>query len=71
MPLYKLRQAHEMSQQHLAELLHVRQAAVSKMERRTDMYVSSLREFIRALGGDLEIMAKFPSGSVKINQFEQ
>jgi len=70
-PLYKLRRAREISQKHLAKLLHVSQAAVSKMERRTDMYVSSLREFIRALGGELEIIAKFPGGKVKTNQFEE
>ena len=39
------------------------------MERRTDMYVSTLRTAIRAMGGDLEIRAIFPEGTVRIDQF--
>jgi hypothetical protein len=35
------------------------------------MYVSTLREFINAMGGELEITARFPDGSVRINQFEE
>jgi len=53
----------------LAETLNVNQAAVSKIERRTDMYISTLRAYIRAMGGDLEIVAKFPDGEVKIVNF--
>ncbi len=69
MPLHELRQAKALSQVKLAESLHVNQAAISKMEHRTDMYISTLREYIRAMGGDLEIVAKFPDGSVKISNF--
>ena len=71
MPLNELRAARKMTQEKLAENLHVRQAAVSKLERRADMYVSTLREFISAMGGELEITARFPEGSVRINQFEE
>ncbi len=70
MPLHELRQAKEMSQVKLAETLHINQAAVSKMERRADMYISTLREYIRGMGGELEILAKFPDGTVKITNFE-
>lgn len=69
MPLHELRQARELSQVKLAAALHVNQAAVSKIERRTDMYISTLREYIRAMGGDLEIVARFPDGEVKISNF--
>lgn len=69
MPLHELRQAKALSQVKLAESLHVNQAAISKMEHRTDMYISTLREYIRAMGGDLEIVANFPDGSVKISNF--
>jgi hypothetical protein len=41
------------------------------MERRADMYVSTLHDFIRAMGGQLEIRAVFPDGEVRINQFEE
>ncbi len=70
MPLQELRQAHQMSQQRLAELLLTKQANVSRIERRTDMYISTLRSYIEAMGGRLEIIAKFPDGEVYINQFE-
>ena len=70
MPLLELRQARNLSQEQLAQTLSVKQPAVSKLEKRTDMYISTLRNFIKAMGGDLEIIAKFPDGSVQINQFE-
>jgi transcriptional regulator with XRE-family HTH domain len=71
MALDELREAREMTQQHLARILNVNQAAVSKMERRTDMYVSTLQQFVRAMGGELKITASFPEGgTVEINQFE-
>ena len=69
MPLHELRQARELSQVKLAQALNVNQAAVSKMEHRTDMYISTLRDYIRAMGGDLDIVARFPDGDVKITNF--
>ena len=71
MPLQELRQARNLSQEQLAHTLSVKQAAVSKIEHRTDMYISTLRNFIKAMGGDLEITAKFPDGIVQINQFKE
>jgi DNA-binding transcriptional regulator YiaG len=71
MPLHELRQAMQMSQDQLARELHVKQANVSKIERRTDMYISTLRSYVQAMGGDLEIIARFSHGSVKIDQFEE
>ena len=70
MPLAELRQARKFSQVKLAELLEIQQPAVAKMERRTDMYISSMRRFIEAMGGQLEIRAHFADGDVLINQFE-
>jgi DNA-binding XRE family transcriptional regulator len=69
MPLDELRAAREMTQENLARVLGVRQATISKMERQTDMYVSTLAKFIEAMGGELEIRAKFREGSVLITQF--
>ena len=69
MPLNELREALNITQEHLADLLKVKQAAVSKMERRTDMYVSTLHHFIKAMGGELNITANFPDGAVEISQF--
>ena len=69
-PLDKFREARAMTQVHLAKILGVNQAAVSKLERRADMYVSTLQSFVRAMGGELKITARFPEGTVEINQFE-
>jgi DNA-binding Xre family transcriptional regulator len=69
MPLEELRVARNITQTHLASLLKITQASVSKMEKRTDMYVSTLRSFVQAMGGDLEIRAIFPEGAVRIEQF--
>ena len=69
MPLYELRQARGLSQKMLAEVLHVQQPSIAKMEKRTDMYISTLRSHIEAMGGELEIVARFPDGAVKISNF--
>jgi transcriptional regulator with XRE-family HTH domain len=69
MALYELRQAREQSQEALALALKVGQPAVAKLERRADMYVSNLRRYIEALGGSLEITARFPEGSVNTTNF--
>ena len=53
----------------LAALLKLKQPEISKIEHRTDMYISTLRGYIRAMGGDLEIVARFPDGEVKIANF--
>ena len=71
MALEELRAALRMTQQELAQTLTVDQSAVSKLEHRTDMYVSTLRRCIAAMGGQLEIRAIFPEGSVRISQFER
>jgi transcriptional regulator with XRE-family HTH domain len=70
MPLNELRSARLLTQESIAKSLGINQAAVSKMERRADMYISTLRDFIAAMGGELEITARFPDGAVKIQQFE-
>jgi DNA-binding transcriptional regulator YiaG len=71
MSLDQLRAARELTQEHLAEVLHIKQASVSKMERRADMYVGTLAKFIEAMGGRLEIRANFPDGAVRITQFSE
>lgn len=69
MDLAQLRAARQLSQAALGEILHVEQPAVAKLEKRTDMYVSTLRRFIEAMGGELEIVARFPDHSVRIRSF--
>ena len=71
MTLAELRQARQLTQATLSDTLHVGQAAVAKMEKRTDMYVGNLRRFVEAMGGELDVIARFPEGSVKIGNFAE
>jgi transcriptional regulator with XRE-family HTH domain len=64
MTLEELRKARSLSQEEIAATLTVGQPAVAKLEKRTDMHVSKLRRYIKALGGTLEITARFPDTSV-------
>lgn len=66
MPFQRLRTARAFTQEHLAHILKKDQSGISQLERRTDMYVSTLADFVRALGGELEIRANFPDGSVRV-----
>ena len=70
MPLQALRRARELSQTRMAETMEIAQSEVSKIERRTDLYLSTLRSYIEAMGGELEIIARFPDGAVRVNQFK-
>ena len=67
MPLDKLRKARSLTQTAVAQRLNVDQGSVSKLESRTDMYLSTLREYVEALGGTLELRADFPDGSINID----
>lgn len=57
--LQELRQTRQISQEALASMLGSKQAAVSKFERRDDWYLSTLRTYVEALGGKLELRARF------------
>ena len=69
MSMAELRKALDQTQQELARGLKVSQPAVARMEQRTDMHVSNLRRVIEAMGGELEIRARFPQGTVTITNF--
>jgi transcriptional regulator with XRE-family HTH domain len=69
MPLHELRRARGLSQEKLAKELNIKQPNVAKLEKRTDMYVSTLRSTIEAMGGTLDIVARFPEGDVRITNF--
>ena len=71
MPLDELRAARQMTQEHLAKLIGTKQAAISKLERRADMYLSTLQSIVKAMGGQLRIEAVFPEGIVEISQFRR
>jgi DNA-binding XRE family transcriptional regulator len=58
--LKQLRERWGISQQELAKILNVSQPAVSKLEDRPDVMLSTLRQYVESLGGNLEIIATFP-----------
>jgi DNA-binding XRE family transcriptional regulator len=64
--LQQLRERMQVSQVAVAAKLKVRQPTISKIERREDMNLSTLRRYVRALGGELQVMARFPDGAVEI-----
>ena len=69
MDLAEVRRALKLSQDEIAQTLQIGQGSVAKIEKRADMYVSTLRRFIEAMGGQLEIVARFSDHSVKIKNF--
>ena len=70
MALDELRNAKRLTQADLAEMLDVPQSSISRIEQRADMYLSTLRNYIHAMGGVLQIQAIFPDGgAVVISRF--
>jgi DNA-binding XRE family transcriptional regulator len=70
MALQELRDAKQLTQADMAEMLDVPQSSISRIEQRADMYLSTLRNYVHAAGGELRIQAVFPDGgTVVIDQF--
>jgi predicted transcriptional regulator len=69
--LKELRRISEISQVKIAESLKISQPAVSKIEKQTDMYLSTLRNYVEAMGGELDVIIRLPNrGPVKIKSLE-
>lgn len=68
--LQELRKALNLTQEQVAEAMQLNQGVVSKMEHQSDIYVSTLRKFVTAMGGRLKLVAIFPDREVVINQFD-
>ncbi len=68
--MVELRKARSLTQEQRAEKPAIKQASVSKMESQTDMYISTMRKYIEAMGGELEVVANSPDGSVRVERFE-
>lgn len=72
MRLGEIRKGLRISQEALAEVLEMRQASISKIERQTDTRISTLRKIIEGMGGELDLIARFPEGAeIRINQFDR
>lgn len=62
LPLSEIRRAIGLTQVELAETLDIGQGTISKLERQSDMYLSTLRRYVEALGGELRLTVEFPDG---------
>jgi transcriptional regulator with XRE-family HTH domain len=60
MTLRDLRKAHELTQARMAQALHISQDGVSRIEKRSDFLLSTLRSYVEAMGGKLRLIAEFP-----------
>src|SRR5690349_13899008 len=71
MTLRDLRKALALTQIDLSKKLHMKQEAISRLERRSDLLLSTLVSYVKAMGGELNITAKFPYRPlVKVAGFE-
>jgi DNA-binding XRE family transcriptional regulator len=68
-PLSEIRRRAGKSQRQVADALGIKQPSLSKLEKQSDMQISTLRRIVNALGGELEVSARFPAGTVKIEPF--
>lgn len=68
--LAELRRARELTQSQLAETMETTQSGISRMEHQADIYLRTLRSYIEAMGGKLEIAAVFSETKVLIQAFE-
>ena len=69
MEIRELRKALDMTQEELASALRMKQSAISRIEHQSDMFISTLRTILEAMGARLKIVASFPEGDIQINQF--
>ncbi len=69
MTLAELRKAFSRTQDTLAKNLNVKQAEISKIENRADMLMSTLRNFVQIMGGELDVRAVFPDCVFEMNPF--
>jgi transcriptional regulator with XRE-family HTH domain len=67
----EMRQLRGKSQREIAHALGIKQPSLSKLENQSDMQISTLQRIVAALGGELEVVAKFPKGRVKMDQFDK
>lgn len=65
--LYELREQLHITQEDMAAKLNTKQANISRTERRRDMKLSTLKRYIEAMGGELDIVARFASNEVHLN----
>ncbi len=68
--LVEMRKLTGKSQRELAKTLGIKQPSLSKLENQDDMQISTLARIVESLGGQLELIAEFPTGAVRVKQFD-
>lgn len=68
LPVSELRLLAGKSQRELAAIIGIKQPSLAKLEKQSDMQISTLQKIIKALGGELDLVARFPKGAVKIGR---
>ena len=71
MLLSEMRKLAGKSQREVAAALGIKQPSLSKLENQRDMQISTLRRIVAALGGELDVIARFPVGAIRIEQFNE
>jgi DNA-binding Xre family transcriptional regulator len=71
LPVGELRQLAGKSQRELAAIIGIKQPSLAKLEKQSDMQVSTLQKIIEALGGELDLIARFPKRSIRIGHLKQ
>ena len=69
MSLAQLRKARELSQLDMAAKLKTTQSSISRLEHQADMYLSTLREYVEASGGHLDLIARYRDTEIRVIQF--
>lgn len=67
LPLPRIRETLNLTQNEIARRLQINQATLSRIERRSDMFIGTLRNLVTAMGGSLELIARFPEATIRIH----
>lgn len=70
MLLAEIRQSAGLTQEEMARMLGIKQPSLSRLESQNDMQISTLQRLVQALGGELEVIAHMPGGTIRIRQFD-
>lgn len=67
MALRHLREARQLTQATMAQLLGIGQDSVSRLENRSDLLLSTLKSYVEAMGGSLKLVVEFPDGQAVLS----
>jgi DNA-binding XRE family transcriptional regulator len=71
LPLIEVRRQLNLSQETVAGLMGTSRSGISRLERRSGIHLQELRRYVEAMGGELEITARFPDGEIRLDAWER